>query len=350
MTTTTKNFRPTTFSEVVGQNEVKEALRLKVSVYRKSGRAPGHILLLGPRGLGKTTLSQIVAQEMGTTMHFVDATSVRGNFQALLRVIKNAKDGDVVFIDEIHALNPSVQETLYGIMEDYSYAEWDPYFSINRVNKLPRFALIGATTHGGNLNQPLLDRFEYIGYLSTYSEAELTQLVHLSAYRRWSVDFPSEVARVVARLSKGNARNADRLMRNVYEVAQADSPTGYVDSLQINNSTLDRAVRMLRLDPMVGLDYLSRKYLVELAGAGAPVGSKSIANMLNEQESTVINNVEPYLVQDVQFTFGGQVYAGPLIKLTPRGRVVTPNGVKYLEACKELQVRNGYFPNEKLAF
>ena len=169
------DFRPQTFDQVIGQTEIKEFLKLKIAAFKKTRLSLVHTLFLGFSGVGKTTLAHVVANEMGVTFHQIMATRIKTEAD-LQNVIKNIEENDIVFIDEIHALSPKIQEHLYGIMEDFTCTMEDKNLNRQVIRRIPRFTLIGATTHSGDLNPPLLSRFQYKANLLPYSAEDLTIL------------------------------------------------------------------------------------------------------------------------------------------------------------------------------
>jgi Holliday junction DNA helicase RuvB len=345
---TTTEFRPLTFADYSGQEETKDYLRLKVSAFKKTRMAAGHVLFLGPSGLGKTTISNVFASELGVRFHQLMATRING-FMDIINVLKLIQENDVLFIDEIHALNPRIQEQLYGIMEDFSYEVQDLYLNKIIRRQLPRFTLIGATTHAGDLNAPLLSRFQDRIELSPYSIEQLVEMVENAAKRMYGIDIPKDVAENLARLSRRTARHAYSLLKSYMEVVEAMTP-GTVRSEHLTLDLLQRTLRMKRIDPILGLDVASRKYLVTMLRERSHLGIKALAAMVNEQESTISYMIEPFLFSDIELSYNGQELYGPMARPTKKGRIATEVAEAYLKACQELQRKEGWFSNESLTF
>lgn len=298
--------RPTGLAEYIGQVEVREQLDIFVSAARARGEALDHVLIFGPPGLGKTTLAQVVANEMGVGFRQTSGPVLErpGDLAALLT---NLEPNDVLFIDEIHRLSPVVEEVLYPALEDYQIdiviGEGPAARSIKL--DLPSFTLVGATTRAGALTSPLRDRFGIVQRLEFYSRAELNEIVTRSA-RILDVVIESEGADEIARRARGTPRVVNRLLRRVRDYAQVRSDG------RIDGRVAAAAMDMLRVDDN-GFDMMDRKLLAALIETfeGGPVGVDSLAAAIGEARETIEDVIEPYLIQQ-----------GFMMR-TPRGRVAT---------------------------
>jgi Holliday junction DNA helicase RuvB len=298
--------RPRSLDEFVGQKAARENLRVFVAAAKARGEALDHVLFFGPPGLGKTTLAQIIAREMGVGFRATSGPVIAkpGDLAALLT---NLEEGDVLFIDEIHRLAPVVEEILYPAMEDRALdimiGEGPSARSV-RID-LPRFTLVGATTRQGLLTTPLRDRFGIPVRLQFYSVEELTQVVARAA-RLLGFDVAGDGAAEIARRARGTPRIAGRLLRRVRDFAHA---AGH-DIVRAGDA--DRALTRLEVDGL-GLDAMDRRYLLMIADLykGGPVGVETLAAGLAEPRDTIEEVVEPYLIQ-----LG-------LVARTARGRCLT---------------------------
>lgn len=343
------DFRPRTFDQVIGQNDIKEFLKLKIAAFKKTRVSLVHTLFLGSSGLGKTTLANVVANEMGVTFHQVMGTRIK-TFADLYNVIKNVEEGDVLFIDEIHALSEKIQEHLYGIMEDFTITVEDKNLSRQVPRKLPRFTLIGATTHSGLLNAPLISRFQYKANLIPYSAEDLTSMIIFAGERIYDIQIPYDIANRLARLSRRTARIAYNLLRSLMDVAEAQTPYKVTPDI-LTMSLMNKMLRYEQIDPIIGLDSVSRKYIVRLIRENAPVGSKTLANYVQEQEITVTGMIEPFLFSDIELQFGDagnlKVQKSPFVRITSKGRIALEPAYNYIKLCHSLQ-KQGWFANESL--
>ena len=312
-----QSLRPQLLDEYIGQESVREKISLFIKAAKQRGDALDHVLLAGPPGLGKTTLAQIIAREMGTQIHIVTGPTVekKGDLAA---VLTNLQPGDVLFIDEIHRLHMAIEEVLYGAMEDYKLdliIGQGPSARTYRID-LPRFTLVGATTRSGLLSSPLRGRFGVEMRLEFYTHPELTKIVSRSA-RLLEVDIQTDGALEIAKRSRGTPRIANRLIRRVRDFAQVKFKS--VKGFEIDKKTVDEALRLFDVDDR-GLDAMDRKLLVSMIekSDGGPVGIETLSSVLSEERDTIEEVYEPFLVQE------------GFIQRTPRGRVVTPLAYAHL--------------------
>jgi Holliday junction DNA helicase RuvB len=343
------DFRPQTFDQVIGQTEIKEFLKLKIAAFKKTRVSLVHTLFLGFSGVGKTTLANVVANEMGVRCHQVMATRIK-TWDDFYSIIKNVEENDILFIDEIHALAPKIQEHLYGVMEDFTCTIHDKNLNRQILRRLPRFTLIGATTHSGDLNPPLLSRFQYKANLLPYSTEDLTTMITTAGERIYDISVPYDVANRLAQLSRRTARIAYSLLRSLMDVAEAQT-TGKVTPDMLTKSLMNKMLRYEQIDPIIGLDYASRKYIVALLRESGALGSKTIANYINEQESTVTGMIEPFLFSEIELESVDngnlKVQKGPFVRITKKGRIASVAAYHYIKLCHSLQ-KQGWFTNESL--
>jgi Holliday junction DNA helicase RuvB len=305
--------RPRTFSEYIGQRDLIENLRVSVHAAKQGNWALDHFLFAGPPGLGKTTLAHVIANELGVNLHVSSGPAIdhKGKLASLLTGLG---ERDALFIDEIHRLNPVVEENLYPAMEDFRFDLFigeGPHAKAVTM-QLPRFTLLGATTRMGLLSAPLLDRFGFHWQLRYYELADMRAIVKRSA-SLIGVPIDEDGATEIARRARGTPRIANRLLRRVRDFAAVEYD-GSIDGT-IAASSLDR----LAVDH-AGLDSLDRAYLTVICERfdGGPVGIEAVAASLSEERGTLEEVVEPFLLQ-----------VG-LIARTPRGRVATAAGFQHM--------------------
>lgn len=318
--------RPKNLDEFVGQATARDNLRVFINAAKARGDALDHVLFFGPPGLGKTTLAQIIAREMGVGFRATSGPVIAksGDLAALLT---NLEDGDVLFIDEIHRLQPAVEEVLYPAMEDRALdlmiGEGPSARSV-RID-LPRFTLVGATTRQGLLTTPLRDRFGIPVRLTFYTVDELEHVIARAA-RLLDLHVAPDGAREIARRSRGTPRIAGRLLRRVRDFANVAG----VES--VDAKTADAALNRLEVDSL-GLDAMDRRYLTMIADIykGGPVGVETLAAGLSEPRDTIEEVIEPYLIQ-----LG-------LVARTARGRCLNASGWKHLGIAPPRDVQDGLF-------
>ena len=301
--------RPKTLAEYEGQSKVRDQMQLFVDAARNRSEPLDHTLIFGPPGLGKTTLANIIAHEMGASLKSTSGP-VLERAGDLAAILTNLEAGDVLFIDEIHRLSASVEEVLYPAMEDYQLDIMIGEGPAARSIKLdlPPFTLVGATTRAGLLTSPLRDRFGIVQRLEFYSEADLVNIVNRSA-RLMGIECEADGASEIAKRSRGTPRIANRLLRRVRDFAEVRA-----DGV-ITQQVSDDALNLLHVDAH-GFDQMDRKLLSVLANHfnGGPVGIESLATSLGEERGTLEEVIEPYLIQ--------QGY----LHRTPRGRILTQVG------------------------
>jgi len=307
------SLRPRSLQEYIGQCKTKQNLRVFIDAARSRQESLDHVLFYGPPGLGKTTLANIIAIEMGVNIRSTSGTVIEkpGDLAA---VLTNLEPGDVLFIDEIHRLSPVVEEILYPAMEDYQLDIMIGQGPSARTIKLdiPRFTLVGATTRAGLLSSPLRDRFGVLSRLEFYEIADLSTIVSRSA-GILGVAIDADGSREIARRSRGTPRIANRLLRRVRDFAEVDGDGS------ITRSLADHALQRLEVDPE-GFDHMDRLLLLTIIDkfAGGPVGLDTLAAAIGEEKDTIEDVIEPYLLQQ------------GFLNRTPRGRMATPQAYTHL--------------------
>lgn len=311
------SLRPRTLDEYIGQEKIKQTMGIYIRAAKERKEPLDHVLLYGPPGLGKTTLSEIIANEMGVHIKITSGPAIQkpGDMAAIL---SNLEEGDVLFVDEIHRLNRQVEEVLYPAMEDFAIDIMIGKGQTARSIRLdlPRFTLVGATTRAGLLSAPLRDRFGVIQHLEFYSPEELSRIIRRSA-EKLSVEIDDKGAEEMARRSRGTPRVANRLLKRVRDYAQVRYDG------KITEDVAKEALKLLDVDSL-GLDSTDRVLLLTIIEkfGGGPVGLETLAAALSEDSGTIEDVYEPYLVKN------------GLINRTPKGRVATNLAYEHFHISK----------------
>ena len=289
--------RPSTFNDYVGQSAAINNLKIFVASAKARNTAMDHVLFTGPPGLGKTSIANVLANEIGSHLKVINATTLK-NKGDLIAVLSSLEKKDILFIDEIHALSLKIEEVLYTAMEDFQI---DVVANGNTIRvDLEPFTLIGATTVSGKISRPLLDRFGEVIQMEPYSESEIASIV-VNAIQKMELAIDPEAASEIAKRSRGTPRLAHRFVRRVRDFALA------VGTNFINSDLVKKVSQNLGIDE-AGLDKTSVSYMLVLAKSNKPMGVKTIASSINQDEATVIEVIEPYLIQSgfVSKTFSGR--------------------------------------------
>ncbi len=327
------NIRPRTLADYRGQPRVREQMEIFIGAARARGECLDHVLIFGPPGLGKTTLSNIIAHEMNANLR-VSSGPVLEKAGDLAAILTNLEEGDVLFVDEIHRLSPAIEEILYPALEDFQLDIMIGEGPAARSIKLdlPRFTLVGATTRAGLLTSPLRDRFGIVQRLEFYNRDDLAHIVTRSA-RILGVPIDAGGAMEIARRSRGTPRIANRLLRRVRDYAEVKGDGS------ISKAVADAALNMLNVD-VHGFDSMDRRVLLAIMEKfdGGPVGVDSIAAAIGEERGTIEDVIEPFLIQQ-----------GFMMR-TPRGRVATRTAYQHFGLTPPEQDLPGsvgeLFPND----
>lgn len=318
--------RPQVFGEYIGQSKIKENLSIFIQAAKNRGDFIEHVLLYGPAGLGKTTLAHIIAKEMGVNIKVTSGPAIE-RVGDLGSILTNLEPGDVLFIDEIHRLNKSIEEVLYPAMEDYKLDIIIGKGPAARTLQLdlPRFTLIGATTRLGSLTNPLRNRFGSTHRLEFYTPEEIEQIIRRSA-RILNVSIDDPGSKTIAKASRHTPRVANRILKRVRDFAEVHG-TG-----KINTAVAEEALKLFEVDHL-GLEPADRHILLCIIEKfkGGPAGLQAVASVTGEEMQTIEDVIEPYLIQ-IGF-----------LSRTPRGRVVTEAGYRHLGLEPPLQNQDGFF-------
>ncbi len=310
------SLRPHRLKDFIGQREVVESLIVSLKAAQKRKEPIEHMLFSGPPGLGKTSLAYIIAREMDARVTVTSGPAI-GRAGDLIGILTNLEGGDILFIDEIHRLSKMVEEFLYPAMENYQIdfiVDKGPYAKSIKFNLKP-FTLIGATTRSGLLTAPLRDRFGIFHHLDFYDVKELSQII-LSSARKLDVAIEEDAALEIAQRARGTPRIANRLLRRVRDFHQVRQLNSTIDK-----QTVEQTMQILGID-QVGLDEVARRFIkiIEEYYHGGPVGIETLAATLNEEEDTLVDTIEPFLLK-IGF-----------LKRTSRGRELTESSLRYLNS------------------
>lgn len=311
------SLRPKTLDDYLGQEKVKEQLKIFIEAAKNRNEQLDHVLLYGPPGLGKTTLASIIANEMNVNLRITSGPAIEKSGD-LAAILTNLEENDILFIDEIHRINRSVEEILYSAMEDFCLdiiIGKGPSARSIRLD-LPKFTLVGATTRAGMLTNPLRDRFGVICKLEYYNTEELTEIVKRSS-QILGANIEKEGANEIAKRSRGTPRIANRLLKRVRDYAQVRA------NGDITNEVAGKALEVLGVDSL-GLDFVDENLLMTIINkfSGGPVGLDTLASSIGEDRNTIEDVYEPYLLQ-----LG-------FINRTPRGRIAMPSAYEYFKISK----------------
>ena len=309
--------RPKTLSSYIGQENIKRIISVSIQASKQRNEPLEHMLFYGPPGLGKTTIACVIANEMNKNIKITTGPAIEKTGD-IIALFSSLSEGDIVFIDEIHRLNKHIEEILYPAMEDFAvdiFIGEGPSKQSIRI-ELPKFTLIGATTRAGMLSAPLRDRFGTVNKMEFYTPSELTDIIKRSA-QILKIEIDDEGAREIALCSRGTPRLANRLLRQIRNFAQIEYQN------IINKGVVLDVLSVLGIDN-AGLDRNDKKYLKAIydIGSGCPVGLSTLTSSLGEDEGTIIDVYEPFLLQE------------GYINKTPRGRVLTEKGLACIKNKK----------------
>lgn len=304
---------PYSFEDLVGQHMALRALRVKLDASSALGEAPSHMLFTGGSGLGKTVTARVFSRALGTTMHYVMCPELT-SWSPAADLLRSIQPRDVLFLDEIHALRPAFQEKLYQVLADF----------VLDGKPVERFVAIGATTHAGRLNRALKSRMAQEIIFEPYSVPELAEIARRHARRKYQVELPLTIALSLGKLSKREARRAVSLTDALVESSAALSrrrPT----SADLSAEAFALMVECANIDPVLGLDSASRRYLRALCSHGRPASAETLAKLIGEEVDNVKHHIEPFLMS------GMPEFGGPLVEIiAPHGRRLTAAGMEYV--------------------
>lgn len=306
---------PSSFDDLVGQETARRILRVKLDSHRYTGNPPSHMLFTGGPGLGKTATARVFARSMGTSMHYIMCPELK-SWSSALDVFRSVRDGDVVFLDEIHALKPAIQERLYRVLTDFATDEF----------ATGRFTAIGATTHSGRVNKALKSRLSQEVVFEPYSVAELAEIAVRHVRREHGLELPLDVAHRLGSLSRREARRVVALSDAMVESA-ASVAGRRPRSEDMGQAALALTIECANIDPVLGLDAASRRYLVALHRLGRPASAETISKLIGEELDNVKYHIEPFLMR------GSPDRGGAIVEIVaPHGRCLTAAGSEFVRS------------------
>lgn len=302
-----ESLRPLNFENYIGQEELKHNLKIAIKGVKKRGHQLDHLLFYGPPGLGKTTISMIIANELGSNIKIVTGTSIEKPSD-LSMLLMNIEEGDVLFIDEIHRIPKIAEEAIYSAMEDYElHINVNNGATIDTIKiKLPKFTLIGATTRAGMLTKPLRDRFGMVLRMNYYTIDELSQII-INASKKLEIDITIDASKEIAKRSRFTPRVSLKILKRMRDFAD------YFDKDTIDLSVIDYGFKSMNIYEY-GIDETDKKYLQILNNSLKPLAIKTLASKLNESIETIEETIEPYLIEN------------NFIEKTPKGRIILEKG------------------------